>query len=52
MSSERSRWLADPLSLLLLAGLGGLAAVLAPAPGPVIAGLAMGISGLALSGST
>ncbi len=52
MSSERGRWLADPLTLLGVAGLAGLAAVIAGAPGPVVAGLAMGLAGLALSGST
>ncbi len=52
MSTDGGRWPADPLSLLVVAGLAGLGAVLAHAPGPVIAALAMGTAGLALSGST
>lgn len=52
MAAERGRWIADPLTLLGVTGLAGLAAVLAGAPGPVAAGLAMGLAGLALSGST
>lgn len=52
MSAERGRWPADPLSLLVGVGLAAMVAVVVHAPGPVIASLAMGIAGLALSGST